>query len=165
MRLMAMFSRDAAADPEVQRCALRAAAWGRGSSLAHRALGVWLWLKHCIKFRRDEITARRLGLGDAFDLVIDPRVLVRMQDPAEDCDGFATCGASLLRVLGIPFYFAAAATEGHEPGRWSHTWLVVALGGRLVDLDASHGRWFGWGVPAERRYRFGLWNSEGVRVA
>lgn len=165
VRLMAAFARDAAHDVEVRKCAAAALRLARGCGVMGLALGVWMWLKHSIRFRRDEVTMRRLGVGQHFDLVIDPRIVARMKDPAEDCDGFVTFGAALLRVLGVPFFFAAAATEAHEPWRWSHTWLVVPWSGGLVDLDASHGRYFGWGVPVNRRYRFGLWNPDGWRVA
>lgn len=164
VRLMAMFAADASFDPEVRKCAQVALRLARGCGPLGLALGVWMWLKHSIRFRRDEVTMRRLGVGQHHDLVIDPRVVVRMHAPAEDCDGFVTFGAALLRVLGVPFYFAAAATEPHEPWRWSHTWLAIPWSGGLVDLDASHGRYFGWGVPADRRFRFALWSSEGWRI-
>lgn len=164
IRLMASFARDAAMDPEVLRCAVVARRLARGCGVAALALGVWMWLKHSIKFRRDEATMLRLGLGRHHDFVIDPRLLVRMADPAEDCDGFATMGAALLRALRVPFYFAAAATEPEDPARWSHTWLVIPVGSQLVDLDASHGPFFGWGVPLERRFRFALWDPSGWRV-
>lgn len=165
VKLMAAFARDAVNDPEVRRCANAAGRLARGRGALAFALGVWMWLKHSIRFRRDEITMTRLGVGQHFDLVMDPRLLVRMRDPAEDCDGFVTTGAALLRCLGVPFFFAAAATEYEDPHRWSHTWLVVPWAGRLVDLDASHGRYFGWGVPLHRRFRFGLWDSDGWRIA
>lgn len=164
--LMSTFALNASPDPEVRRAA--SAAWsrfGRGASdVCARAAGVFWWLKHCMKFRRDEVSLFRLGLGSAFDFVIDPRILVRMAEPAEDCDGFSTMGAALCRCLGVPYYFATAATEFSDPRRWSHVWLVVDCGGRLVDLDGSHGKYFGWGVPQNRRYRFALWDARGRRV-
>jgi len=163
-RLMAAFALAASGDGEVQKCAAAALRLARGYDPVGLGLGVWMWLKHSLRFQRDEVTMRRLGVGQQHDLVIDPRLLVRMKDPAEDCDGFVTLGAALLRVLGVPFYFAAAATEPHETWRWSHTWLVIPCAGFFVDLDASHGSHFGWGVPVSRRYRFGLWNSDGWRV-
>lgn len=162
--LMSAFARAAVRDPLIVQAA--ACAWrrfGRGfPDLGSRAVGVWHWLRHAMEFQSDSDTMLILGVPGHHDLVIDPRILVRMKRPKEDCDGFSTFGAALLSVLGVPWRFAVAATEPDDRRRWSHVWLQVNTGGGWQDFDCSHGLWPGWGVPAARRFRFQTFNSNGV---
>jgi hypothetical protein len=110
---MCEYIRAGVADPMVQRCA--AYAWRRFGmalpSLDMKAWAVFWWVKHCIRFRQDEATMFRVGLQDEQDLLIEPALLVRMKDPAEDCDGFTMLGSAMLSILGVPVCIATVAVS------------------------------------------------------
>jgi hypothetical protein len=137
---------------------------GLPDTLAARCWAVFWYVKHCIQFRQDEATMFRLGLDGEHDLVVAPSVLVRMKDPAEDCDGFTCFGASLLSILGVKVYVCTAALNPEEPRRWSHVFPVAELPGGPLPLDMSHGPGPGWMVPAERISRFQAWDLDGKPV-
>jgi hypothetical protein len=162
---MTDYIRGAIADPEVRRCTEYA--WRKfGMNLAAPAMKAWAvfwWVKHSVKLRMDEATMFRVGLQDEQDLLIDPRVLVRMKDPAEDCDGFTMLGAAMLSILGIPVYIVTVAADPNDRGRWSHVFPIAVLPGGVVPLDMSHGVGPGarFMVPREQIYRWQAWDLEG----
>lgn len=167
VRMMGDFIRKCAADPLV--IAAADYAWKHfGYSRPDPAMkcwGVYWWVKHCIKFRLDEATMFRIGERDQQDLLTAPDVLLRMKDPAEDCDGFTMLEASMLRVLGVPVVIATVAANGSEPWRWSHVFPCALLPGDVVlPLDASHGKGPGWMVPQSQIYRWQAWDCDGNTV-
>jgi hypothetical protein len=151
------------ADPMVQRCADYA--WKRFGmglpSLDMKAWAVFWWVKHCIKFRQDEATMFRVGLQDEQDLLIEPALLVRMKDPAEDCDGFTMLGAAMLAILGVPVYIATVAVSPDDPRRWSHVFPVAVVSSGVLPLDMSHGPGPGWMIPRNQIYRWQAWGLDG----
>jgi hypothetical protein len=163
---MASYIRDSIRDPLVRGCAEYA--WRRfGMGLASPAMKAWAvfwWVKHSVKFRLDEATMFRVGLKDEQDLLIGPSVLVRMKDPAEDCDGFTMLGAAMLRVLGVPVYIATVAADPRDRTRWSHVFLVAVLPTGVLPLDLSHGVGPGWMVPRGQVFRWQAWDLDGARV-
>lgn len=163
IQMMCEYIRESVKDPEVQRAAAFARRRFAGGSSRPSALvwGVFWYLKHCLKFRQDEASLFRLGERDQQDFLISPAVLVRMRDPAEDCDGFSMMGAALLAVLGVPVYLATVAASARQPWRWSHVFLVARTECGFVPLDASHGRAPGWMVPREDIFRWQAWGLDG----
>ncbi len=106
--------------------------------------------KSKIKFQQDEDTAapfRNLLDDEAVEVIISPRHLADMRNPVEDCDGFASYLAALLRARGVPCNFATVAADAREPGRYSHVYLACYPNGRRIALDASHGPYPGWEAP------------------
>lgn len=160
---MAAYIRGALSDPAVQRAAVNAwRVWGAGApSDSMKAWGVFWMVKHAVKFRVDEGTMLSAGLHDEQDLLIDPRVLVRMQKPAEDCDGFTMMVAALLASLNIPVYIATIAVDHKDPRRWSHVFPIAVIDGKTVPLDTSHGPRPGWMVPPSEVNRFQAWDLNG----
>lgn len=154
---------DSARDPQVQACARYAQKhFGMGSSDPGAiAWGVFWYVKHCVRFRLDEHTMFQVGENPEQDLLIAPAVLVRMQDPSEDCDGFTMLTAALLTVLSVPILICTVATEPQDPSRWSHVFLCAVVNGRMLPLDTSHGPCPGWMVPRNRIYRFQAWTIDG----
>lgn len=156
VRKMCEYIRAGAADPEVQRCAEYA--WRRfglgRSDPAMQAWGVFWWVKHCIKFRVDEATMFRVGTREEQDLLIAPALLVRMRDPAEDCDGFTMLASAMLAALGVPVVIATVAADSRDRGRWSHVFPCAMLPSGVLPIDASHGIGPGWMVPPEHIYRW-----------
>jgi hypothetical protein len=125
------------------------------------AWAVFWYVKHCVRLRTDEATMFRIGARDEFDLLIAPSVLVRMKDPAEDCDGFTMLCAALCSILGLPVFIATAAVSPDDPSRWSHVFPCAMVNGSVLPLDASHGPGPGWMVPRSRIYRFQAWGLDG----
>lgn len=160
---MAAYIRGAVSDPLVQEVAATAwRVWGAGApSDSMKAWGVFWWVKHAVKFRLDEGTMLSAGLHDEQDVLIDPRVLLRMKQPAEDCDGFTMLVAALLACLDVPVYIATVAVDPKDPSRWSHVFPIAILGGKTVPLDTSHGPRPGWMVPPSEIRRFQAWDLNG----
>lgn len=166
VRMMADYINKCVADPQV--IAAADYAWKRFAlgrpEPAMKCWGVFWWVKHCIRFRLDEATMFRIGEKDQQDLLMAPDVLLRMKDPAEDCDGFTMLEASMLQVLGIPVVIATVAVSPADPSRWSHVFPCAILPGQVLPLDASNGPGPGWMVPRERIFRWQAWDLSGKRV-
>lgn len=165
---MCAYIKAGVADPLVVDCA--AYAWRRfGVGLDSPAMKCWAvfwWVKHCIRFRQDEATMFRAGLRDEQDLLIAPALLVRMKEPAEDCDGFTMLGAAMLSALNVPVYIATVAASPDDPARWSHVFPVAVLpGGGVLPLDMSHGVGPGWMIPRSQIFRWQAWDLNGRPVS
>ncbi len=119
-------------------------------------------LRHCVSFVNDEPRLFEQGDGDALDLLIAPAVLVRMEHPAEDCDGFAMLTASLLQIQGIKCYFVTIACDPSDRDRWSHVFTMAELAdGTKISIDASKGKFPGWMVPRKHIFKWQAWDMDG----
>lgn len=164
VRMMCEYIQQGISDPLVQRCADYAfQKFGGGvDSPAAKAWAVFWYVKHCVKFQLDEATMFRVGDRDQQDLLVAPPVLVRMQKPAEDCDGFTMLCAALCSILGVDVVIAVVAASPGDPSRWSHVFPCAILpGGQVLPLDASHGVGPGWMVPPEHIFRWQAFTLEG----
>lgn len=161
---MCEYIRSSAADPHVIGAAQYAAQrFGRGvNDPASFAWGVFWFLKHRVRRVLDEGNMFRVGEQGASDLLIAPSVLLRMANPAEDCDGFTMAAAAMLQALGVNQCIATVACDPREPERWSHVFGMVQLSnGEWMPLDCSHGAVPGWMVPRERISRWQCWDLQG----
>jgi hypothetical protein len=173
-RRMGSYIKKAIADPGCQAAAEYA--WrhfaGGSKNAPMLAWAAFWYVKHCVKFRLDEATMFRIGREGEFDLLIAPDVLVRMKDPAEDCDGFTMLTAALYSIMAAwflppgvaPVYIATVAAGPEDPERWSHVFAVVVINGRMLPLDSSHMVGPGAMVPKHHIFRFQAWNLEGQPV-
>jgi len=152
-------------DPAIQRAAQWAANhYAQGSSDPKMLAWAAFWfVKHNVKFVVDESPLFRLGEVGQQDLLISPSVLIRMQHPQEDCDGFTMLLCAILRALGVPYAIVTVAVDGQDPQRWSHV-FGMALTPSPLPLDASHGSGPGWMVPAARTFRWQCWSCDGQPV-
>lgn len=126
--------------------------------------GAWWVVKHRVRFARDEPRLYSIGDGDALDLLVAPAVLVRQEQPAEDCDGFTMLLCAILEILGIETFIVTIAADPSDPHRWSHVFPMARVGSSTVPLDCSHGKYPGWMVPAEHIYRWQAWDIDGHPV-
>jgi hypothetical protein len=164
--LMCRYINEAAdTDPAIQRAAQWAANhYAQGSSDPKMLAWAAFWfVKHNVKFVVDESPLFRLGEVGQQDLLISPSVLIRMQHPQEDCDGFTMLLCAILRALGVPYAIVTVAVDGQDPQRWSHV-FGMALTPSPLPLDASHGSGPGWMVPAARTFRWQCWSCDGQPV-
>jgi hypothetical protein len=159
---MCEYIRGSIDDPGVRSAAEYAALHFAAGSTSPMALAwaVWWYVKHCVKFRQDEATMFRIGRQNEFDLLIAPSVLVRMSEPAEDCDGFTMLTAALCKILGVPVFIATIAADGRTPARFSHVFCCAMVDGNVLPLDTSHGNAPGWMVPRQQIYRWQAWDLD-----
>jgi len=127
---------------------------------------VWGWLKRNVRFVRDEDQLQHLlGRGDELELLISPAVLVRANPKEGDCDDFTMLGCAMLLSLGVPTLIKTYKCDRQDPTRWSHVCAAAILeDGSVFPLDASHGQYPGWEVPAQDQFETALWDMNGNRV-
>lgn len=159
---MAAHIRAALSDPVVQRVALTLA----GGSRRETAARVWAWIKQNVRFVSDEEQLERLlGRADELELLISPPVLLRARVRQGDCDDFTMLACSLLLSLGCPALIKTFKCERSDPGRWSHVCAAAVLeDGAVFPVDASHGDYAGWEVPARDVFDSQLWDMHGQKV-
>lgn len=166
VRRMCELIQEGASDSAVRAIAARAwERYGSGIDLpAAKCWAVFWWVKHHVKFRSDEGMMLAVGETDQFDLLISPALLVRMKQPAEDCDGFTMLVAALLVCLSVPVVIATTAVDPANRSRFSHVFPCAYFNGSLLPLDASHGSQPGWMVPTWQISRWQTWGLDGRPV-
>jgi hypothetical protein len=129
------------------------------------AIADWWWVRHFIHFTEDSRILAKLG-GDpnALEALIDPAVMIRMVHPEGDCDCFSMFLAGLLECQGLDWQIVTLACSRRQPGIWSHVFPRLVLDGLYIPLDASHGKFPGWSVPARDIQRFQAWDKNGDPV-
>ena len=140
--------------------------YGLGNREPRAACWAMFWLvKHAIQFARDEPRLFQVGEPDALDMLIAPALLVRMDLPKEDCDGFTMLICALLLSLGIQSVIVTVAADPSDPSRWSHVFPMAVLpSGNMCTLDASRGSRPGWMVPREHIFRWQAWSLAGEPI-
>jgi len=131
------------------------------------ACSCW-WFAHlAIEFVHHDSMIRALwGEADQQQLLISPDVLLRMQRPAGDCAIFTMLICAMLRARGVRYEIVTAAVDPSQPEIYSHVYArAVMPDGTRLPLDASHGKYPGWQVPAEHRTRTQVWDESGHAIA
>ena len=128
---------------------------------------IWLWCKTHVRFETDESQLwRTLRRRDELELLISPSVLLRAKDRAGDCDDFTMLLCSMLLCLGVQPLIKTFKCDRREPWRWAHVCAVAVIeDGSLMTLDASHGKYPGWEVPAQDQFETALWDMAGNRIS
>jgi hypothetical protein len=128
---------------------------------------VFMFCKAHIEFRRDERSVfELLGESEQVDLLIEPRVMVRMAKMFGDCDEFTMFSLALLSACNVPCEIVTLACSPERPGQWSHVYGQVVLpDGKRLALDCSPaGLYPGWEVPEVDVQRKQVWNLQGNPV-
>jgi hypothetical protein len=157
---MCKYIADAQSDSGVQAAAKQAQRWG------NPVAGAFWWPKHYIKFVQDDVlVSQLLNENDQLELLVTPPVMVRSSKPRGDCDDFTMMVCALLKLLGTGFEIVTVAADGQDPSRFSHVFCRAVLSdGTRIPLDASHGKYPGWCVPASRTYRIQVWDENGSPI-
>jgi len=136
----------------------------------------WSWPKHFVTFVQDDslfnspLCFRGFGCvnvpgKDELEMLVPPARLILMDRPRGDCDDFTMLVCALLGALGCSWEIVTVASDSNEPSRWSHVYAQAVLeDGSRVPLDASHGKFPGWQVPAAHVFRYQAWDSSGRKV-
>ena len=128
------------------------------------------WIRSHVKFVRDTVPSAGAGLPADTEVLIRPMDILRMREPAGDCDCMQTLCASMLLAARrlTPFSslqprFRAVAADSYRPREFSHVYTIAVYGGTMVPVDVSHGPVAGW----EARNRFSKrrdWSVDGVNT-
>ncbi len=136
----------------------------------------WSWAKHNLEFvHHSKLLLLWMGNHDALQLLISPDVIVHAfyGDDAEarqrarkgDCAVFSPMICALLEANALDWELVIGAVDRNQPETFSHVWPRVVLSdGRRVSLDASHGPYPGWQVPARDINRLQVFDSSGRAV-
>lgn len=184
---MAELIRSSARDPLFRQYAAAAVAQFRGGPLwaaagvdpltaaggadgrRERAIAesAWWWAHVYVRFvHHARMIWERLGERDQWQLLISPDAFVRMRPLKGDCAIFSMLIAAMLEVWGVPWELQTVAANALQPDVYSHVFPRVVLpDGRRECLDASHGDYPGWCVPARDVYRSQVWDRNGRPVA
>ena len=160
---MCQLIKDSLDDGIVQEAMLDSARFGGRVSVR----SIWMWCKLAVKFvHHSKLLNEWLDAGDELQLLIRPDALLRMRKPKGDCAVFTTLVCAMLDCAGVPWEIVTAAVDPRSPDIYSHVYPRAALpSGARLPLDASHGKYAGWEVPAERIYRKQVWDSDGNAIA
>lgn len=172
--LMCEYANKSARDPVVQKAAAECCSRFRGGPLAAQsdtspdaiARSCW-WAAHLgIEFIHHDSMIRALwGEPDQQQLLISPDVLLRMRRPAGDCAIFTMLICALLKCRGVRYEIVTAAVDPQQPEVFSHVYArAVMPDGSRIPLDASHGQYPGWQVPAEHVTRKQVWDESGAPI-
>lgn len=136
----------------------------------------WSWAKHNLQFvHHNKLFASWTPrFQEALQLLISPDVIAHAlngTDPEArararmgDCAVYTPMIAALLECLGLDWELVIAKVPPRVQ-EFGHIWPRVVLSdGRRVDLDASHGPYPGWHVPAHDIYGIRVYNSNGRLV-
>lgn len=178
VEIMCGHVRESSKDPLVKSFAVRAVESIRGGPLwfgvkdpfSHPQLiaeSIWWFAKHGIQFvHHSEQIWKWLGETDQLQLLISPDVLVRMKRPEGDCADFSMLICALLEALGLDWELVTIKCNPKDPSLYTHVFPRVVLpNGRRETLDASHGKYPGWQVPAEHTYGIQVWDKDGAPIA
>jgi hypothetical protein len=173
---MCELARSSAADRLLRSCAFDAVRRFRGGpfyqgrhpfrdKLAIAESCYW-WAKHELKFiHHSRLIDIWLNERDQLQLLISPDVLVRMDQMFGDCAIYSMLLCAFLDVLNVPWELVTLAVNPQQPDIFSHVYpRAVLQNGRRLALDASHGRFPGWSVPAKDIFRSQVWNQAGEPV-
>ena len=131
------------------------------------AIADWWFTKHLIRFVQDDAILRRtLNKADGLEALIDPAVMLRCERPEGDCDDFTGFLCALFTCQGLRWDIVTLACSPRQPGVWSHVFPRVHLSDTFaMPMDASHGKFPGWSVPARDIQRMQIWDSAGDPVS
>lgn len=135
-----------------------AAAWRdawdrfRGVTFGDEIQCAWWYAKYLVKFvHHSELLRDWMFSLDDTQLLISPDALLRMRAPKGDCAIFTTLIQALLSYRGISYETVTVAVNPAMPDFFGHVYpQAVRADGSRIALDASHGKYPGWEVPAAR---------------
>ena len=134
---------------------------------AAAAVCLWWATKDFIKFVEDtRLTDKLAGLENALEALTEPSVMAREMWPQGDCDCFTMFLCALMECWGLRWDIVTLMCSRRQPGVWSHVFPRVHLADNFaLPMDASHGKYPGWSVPARDIQRMQVWDRDGDPVA
>lgn len=169
VKYMAQMIRRSASDPVILQVAdeIKAHALKTGES---PVVCLWWWVKLHVHFiHHDKQICQLLGECGGqgnYQMLIEPRALVRLRSMGGDCAVFTMLVDTLALALGFRPRIATVEADRRRPGEYTHVYGEVYLpDGGWCPLDASHGTGPGWEVPERDIARKTEWDLDGNIVA
>jgi len=134
------------------------------------ARSAWAYAKRNIRFiHHSKLIRDWFREVDHLQLLIQPSVLLRFPETkwpmVGDCAIYSCLIAAMLAVYEIPWRLVTLACDPRQPAIFSHVFPRAQMeDGSWFTLDASHGKYPGWQVPAEHTFREQSWNTQGAPV-
>jgi len=127
---------------------------------------IWSWVKRSIRFvHHSKLQAAWMPDPSALQLLIRPDCLLKMREPKGDCAVFTCLVCAMLDCAGVDWEIVTVAVDPRQPGIFSHVYPRAILeDGRRLPLDASHGQYPGWEVPASHVSAKQIWDSSGQPI-
>lgn len=117
---------------------------------------IWYWIREHVRLIDDQVLAGPVpGVPDNSEVLVRPADIIRMPEPAGDCDDVSMLISALLAARGIRSHYRTVA---EQPGPYSHVYTVATYHGAAVPLD-SHGPYPGWELRAKGKARD--WEDQG----
>lgn len=152
VRFMAQLVKHSQSDPIIQQAWKDA--WSRfnGIAFGDEAVCCWWYAKYLVKFvHHQELLRDWMFSLDDLQLLISPEALLKMKFPKGDCAIFTTLIQAMLRLRGIGYETVTVAVNPMAPELYGHVYpYAIRPDGTRIALDASHGKYPGWEVPAAR---------------
>lgn len=128
---------------------------------------IWWYVKHALKFvHHQKMLVAWLNRPGELQLLIAPDVLLSMENPRGDCAVYSTLICAMLECAGIPWELMTVAADPQlGPEVFSHVYPRSVLPGQRLPMDASHGKYCGWEVPADRVLNSQVWDELGNPIA
>ena len=106
---------------------------------------------------------------DQLQLLIEPAVLLRMPaahwEMVGDCAIYSMLICAMLSAYQVPWLLVTLACDPRAPWLFTHVFpRALMADGSSLTLDASHGRYPGWQVPADHTFRSQEWDENGEPI-
>lgn len=130
------------------------------------AVAIWAFAKQHVRFvHHQKLLVAWLNAPKELQLLIQPDCLLKMREPKGDCAVFTTLIAAMCDCAGLPWEIVTIACDPRQPGIYSHVYPRVILpDGRRLTMDASHGKYPGWEVPAAHTTAKAIWDQDGQSI-
>lgn len=134
------------------------------------ARAAWWYAKLNVRFiHHSKLIRDWLREKDQLQLLIQPAVLVRFPDQqwpmVGDCAVYSMLIAAMLGIFEMPWRLVTLAIDPRQPRIFTHVFPRAQMpDGEWMALDASHGLYPGWQVPAERIFRKQSWDENGEPI-
>ena len=137
----------------------------------------WWFVRTKMKFiHHSKLMHWWLNKQDGYQLLTSPLVVVaslaspdptiRDRGRTGDCAIYSMMLAAMLEAVGVQAELVTLAVDPEQPEVFSHVFVYAVLpDGRRLPLDASHGKYPGWQVPARDGSRRQVWSDDGAAVA
>jgi hypothetical protein len=153
----------AAAREAVQRFGNEPGATPGNANLARAA---WWFAKYSVNvLPHEQFKATVAAFPEKKQLLLAPEFVLTQPQPEGDCSAFTMLIAALLKCMGVRCELVTVAVDPREPEVFTHIYPRAILeDGQRLPLDASHGDYPGWEVPAYDVSRKQIWDTSGSPI-
>ncbi len=133
---------------------------------ANLARAAWWFAKYTVNvLPHEQFKQTVAAFPEKKQLLLAPEFVLTQPRPEGDCSAFTMLIAALLKCLGVRCELVTLAVDPREPEVFTHVYPRAVLeDGQRLALDASHGNYPGWEVPAYDVHRKQIWDTSGSPI-